>query len=417
MRSEPMPLSRQSRISALPAHLQELLSRRLAGQAEESERIPRAERTGPLPLSFSQQRLWFLNEFQPGTAEYNSALCLRLLGTLDISALTNALQELLARHESLRTTFDEVDGNAVQVVRPAYELRVPVVHLGDPARPGSDELDRVLSEEYSRPFDLHRGPLFRVLLVRCADDEHVLLLTAHHIVIDGWSMGVLVEELSTLYSAGIQGEAPVLPAPPLQYADFAVWQRSRLPDVALDGQLDYWKRQLSGIAPLELPTDRPRAAMRTSAGALHEFVVPAEVTARLGDLARARDTTLFATLVAACQALLARYSGQEDIAIGTVASGRNRLELERLVGFFVNTIVLRSRVDDEQTFGEFLARVTDTVLDAFAHDETPFERLVEALQPDRNASHNPLFDVMVVLHNTKRKPPAFAGLQVGDVRV
>src|SRR2546421_3878912 len=212
MRSEPMPSSRQSRISALPAHLQELLSRRLAGQAEHYEEISRAERNGRLPLSFSQQRLWFLNEFQPGTAEYNSALCLRLLGALDISALTNALQELLARHESLRTTFDEVDGNAVQVVHPARELRVPVVNLGGPAGPGSDELDRVLSEEYSRPFDLHEGPLFRVLLVRRADDEHVLLLTAHHIVVDGWSMGVLVEELSTFYGAEIRGEAPDLPA-------------------------------------------------------------------------------------------------------------------------------------------------------------------------------------------------------------
>src|SRR5438309_8043995 len=200
-----MPSERQSRISSLPAHLQELLHRRLAGQAERRDSIPRAERTGPLPLSFSQQRLWFLNEFQPGTAEYNSALCLRLLGALDISALTKALQELLARHESLRTTFDEVNGNALQVVHPPHELRMPVVSLGGPAGPGSDELDRVLSEEYSRPFDLHRGPLFRVLLVRCADDEHVLLLTTHHIVIDGWSMGVLVEELSTLYSAGIQG--------------------------------------------------------------------------------------------------------------------------------------------------------------------------------------------------------------------
>ena len=193
-----MPSSRQSRISSLPAHLQELLYRRLAGQAE-YERIPQVERTGPLPLSFSQQRLWFLNEFQPGTAEYNSALGLHLLGALDISALTAALQELLARHESLRTTFDEVDGNAVQVVRPARELRVPVVNLGGPVGPGSDELDRVLSEEYSRPFDLHRGPLFRVLLVRRADDEHILLLTAHHIVVDGWSMGVLVEELAALY--------------------------------------------------------------------------------------------------------------------------------------------------------------------------------------------------------------------------
>src|SRR5439155_26753928 len=193
-------------------------------------------------------------------------------------------------------------------------------------------------------------------------DDHVLLLTAHHIVVDGWSMGVLVEELSILYGADIRGEAPDLSTPPLQYADFAVWQRNRLSDVALDGQLDYWKRQLSGISPLELPTDRPRAAVRTSAGAVHEFVVPAEVTARLVDLARARDTTLFATLVAACQVLLARYSGQEDVAVGPVVSGRNRPELDRLVGFFVNTIVLRSTVDGPQSFVEFRVGVMDAVL-------------------------------------------------------
>src|SRR2546430_13212332 len=184
MRSEPMPSSRQSRISALPAHLQERLSRRLAGQAEHYEEIPRAERNGRLPLSFSQQRLWFLNEFQPGTAEYNSALCLRLLGSLDISALTNALQRLLARHESLRTTFDEVEGRAAQIVHPAEALSVPVIDLGSPASQGSDTLDRILSDEYSRPFDLRRGPLFRVLLIRRAHDEHMLLLSAHHIIVD-----------------------------------------------------------------------------------------------------------------------------------------------------------------------------------------------------------------------------------------
>ncbi|HSV65773.1 MAG TPA: amino acid adenylation domain-containing protein, partial [Mycobacteriales bacterium] len=415
-----MPSSRESRVSALPSALQELLRRRLAGQAGQAgqaDLITPAEHTGPLPLSFAQQRLWFLNELQPDQAEYNSALPLRLVGRLDVPALTGALSELVARHESLRTTFEAVEGRGVQVVHPAYDVRVPVVDLSDrhlqPEREA--ELDRVLAAEYARPFDLRQGPLFRVLLVRLGDDDHVLLLTTHHIITDGWSMGVLVEELSTLYSAAQRGEPAVLPALPLRYADYAVWQRDRLSGPALDGQLDYWRRQLAGLTPLELPADRPRPAVRTSAGAVHELAVPASVAARLGEIARAADTTLFTVLVAACQVLFARYAGQDDVAIGTVVSGRNRPELERLVGFFVNTVVLRSTVPGDQTFRDFLAGVKDTVLDAFSHDEVPFERLVEAIQPERDASRNPLFDVMVLLHGAARHTPELAGLRVEDV--
>ncbi|MGH3811896.1 MAG: condensation domain-containing protein, partial [Pseudonocardiaceae bacterium] len=411
-----MTSSRQSRISALPAHLQEQLRRRLSGQPEQPDRIAPAQRTGPLPLSFAQQRLWFLDEFQPGGAEYNSALALRLVGPLDVAALIAALPALPARHESLRTTFDQVDGKGVQIVHPAPDLPVPLIDLSDSSSRAPDELDRVLSEEYSRPFDLRRGPLFRALLVRLAEREHVLLLTAHHIVTDGWSMGVLTGELGAFYEAALRGEEATLP-PPLQYGDFAVWQRTRPPDSALDGQLDYWKRQLAGISPLELPTDRTRPAVHTSAGATHDFLVPAQVTARLGELVRAGDTTLFTVLVAACQALFARYAGQDDVAVGTVVSGRNRPELERTVGFFANTVVLRASVVGSRTFSEFLGSVKDTVLDAFAHDEAPFERLVDALHAERDVSRNPLFDVMVLVHSAKQKPPMFGGLQVEDVDV
>ncbi|MCA1821140.1 MAG: condensation domain-containing protein, partial [Pseudonocardia sp.] len=412
-----MTSSRQSRISALPAHLQEQLRRRLSGQSQQLDRIPHAQRTGPLPLSFAQQRLWFLNEFQPGSAGYNSALALRLLGLLDVAALTAALQTLLGRHESLRTTFDEVGGKGVQVVHPPHELPLPVVDLSRAPSTGRDELDSMLSEEYARPFDLRHGPLIRALLVRLSDREHVLLLTAHHIVTDGWSMGVLTEELGTLYDAARRGEKPALPPLPLQYGDFALWQRAQESDSALAGQLDYWKRQLAGLSPLELPTDRRRPAVRTSAGAAHEFVVPAEVTARLSELTRAADTTLFTALTAACLALFARYAGQDDVAVGTVVSGRNRPELERTVGFFVNTVVLRAHVDSSQTFREFLDTVKDTVLDAFAHDEAPFERLVDALHAERDVSRNPLFDVMVLVDSAKRTLPAFGGLQIEHVDV
>ncbi|MCA1703776.1 MAG: condensation domain-containing protein, partial [Actinobacteria bacterium] len=410
-----MTSSKQSRVSALPAHLQELLRHRLSGQSEQ-DIIPPAERTGPLPLSFSQQRLWFLNEFQPGDSAYNSALALRLVGPLDVLALTGALQALLARHESLRTTFDEVDGKGVQVVHSPHALPLPLVDLAGSSGPGPNGLDRLLSEERSRPFDLRRGPLFRALLVRLSDCEHVLLLTAHHIITDGWSMRVLVEEFGPLYDVALRGEDAV-PPPPLQYGDFAVWQRHRLSDSALEGQFDYWKRQLAGTSPLELPTDRPRPAFRTSAGAEHKFVVPPQVAARLGDLAHAVDTTLFTTLMAACQVLFARWSGQDDVALGTVVSGRNRPELERVVGFFVNTLVLRARVDESRTFSEFLGTVNDTTLDAFAHDDVPFERLVETVHPERDVSRNPLFDVMVVLNDAKQELPEFAGLLVDDVDV
>ncbi|TWP54344.1 amino acid adenylation domain-containing protein [Lentzea tibetensis] len=388
-----MPSSKQSRISALPEDLREQLRRRLAGQATQSDTIPPAERTGQLPLSFSQQRLWFLNEFQPSGSDYNSALALRLSGPLDVPALTEAVQSLCVRHESLRTTFDEVDGKPVQLVHPDGVVPVPVVEL-------TGDLDEVLREEYARPFDLRRGPLFRALLVRLTPDEHVLLLTAHHIVTDGWSMGVLVDELAAVYNGSAL--APLN----LQYPDFATWQRERGSDAALE----HWVRQLSGIAPLEIPTDRPRPAVRTTRGATHEFTVPVEISSRLSGLARSADTTLFAGLVAVCQVLLARYAGQDDVAIGTVTSGRNRPEVTRMVGFFVNTVVLRSQVDDRLTFREFLDRVNDTVLDAFARDETPLDRLVDAVQRDRDPSRNPLFDVMVLLHNASPEPPRFTGL-------
>ncbi|MBA2324589.1 MAG: amino acid adenylation domain-containing protein, partial [Pseudonocardiales bacterium] len=367
-----------------------------------------------------------MNEFQGGSqtggsqtggSEYNSAIALRLRCPMQVPALTAAVQELVVRHESLRTTFDEVDGKATQVVHSAVELVVPVVELPDATAPMDAALDAVLAAEHGRPFDLRRGPLFRALLIRLSDDEHVLLLGAHHIVTDGASMGVLVEELGVLYAAARQEREADLPALPVHYADFASWQRNRLSGPALDGELDYWTRQLSGISPLELPTDRPRPQVRTTAGAMRNFVVPSEVAARLGELARAQETTLFTVLMAACQVLFARWSGQNDIAVGTVVSGRNRAELERLVGFFVNTLVLRAPVDRTQTFTEFLGTVSQTVLDALAHQEMPFERLVDAVQVERDASRNPLFDVMVLMQDEQRVPRTFSDLRVEIVDI
>jgi len=372
-----------------------------------------ASRDGELPLSFAQQRLWFLDQFEPDSAEYVSATALGLRGELDTDALNRALTALVARHESLRTTFESVDGRGVQVVHLPYEVLAPLVDLSELPEPDRGaELARILQQEATRPFDLSRGPLLRVRLVRLAEDEHVLTLMLHHIVTDGWSFGVIMGDLGELYRAALRAEPAELPPLPVQYADFASWQRGRLSGEALADQVGYWRRQLDGVAPLELPTDRPRPPVQTKNGAVHEFEVPAEVTAALKDLGRRQGGTLFMGLVAACKLLFARWSGQDDIAIGTVVSGRERAELEPLVGLFVNTLVLRSRVDRARTFGEFLAEVRETVLDAFAHQDVPFERVVDALQPNRDTSRNPLFDVMVVLQNTPNQNPDLPGLEV-----
>ncbi|RNG18647.1 non-ribosomal peptide synthase/polyketide synthase [Streptomyces botrytidirepellens] len=408
-----MTSSRNSRASALPEEMREALRRRLAGKAGRTAAIPRADRTQTLPLSFAQARLWFLHTLQPDEAGYNSAVALRLTGALDAAALSRALDALVERHEALRTVFEEGDGQPSQVVCEATAVPLPVADLtGDPGA-----LDATLLAEYSRPFDLRTGPLLRALLVRLADEDHVLLLTAHHIVTDGWSMGILLDELCALYGARPDTGKDPLPPVPVQYPDFAVWQRKRLSGATLDKQLDYWKGRLADTVPLELPTDRPRPRLRTSAGAVYEFTVDRKVAARLKGLAADRRTTLFSVLVAACQGLFARWSGQDDIALGTVTSGRGRTELERAVGFFVNTVVLRSGVDVARSFRELIDTAGTTVLDAFAHDETPFERLVEAVGARRDAGRNPLFDVMVLLHSNPRSAPRPAGLTATSVDV
>ncbi|MFC5720644.1 amino acid adenylation domain-containing protein [Streptomyces gamaensis] len=407
------PHQRTDRISALPAHLQEVLRRRLAGSAERKREIPAVPRDGsPLPMSAAQRRLWLLEEFAPGGTEYNSVAGLRLSGPLDAAALTGAVADLVARHESLRTTFDETDGRLVQRVGAAGEFTVPLVDLTGHDDP-EGELARRVREDLNRPFDLRTGPLLRAALVRTGEDEHVLVLCAHHIVTDGWSTGVLFDELGALYRARTAGTEARLADVEVHYADFAAWQSGRMTDAWLEEHLAYWKGRLAGLAPLELPTDRPRPPVRSGAGAVHEFALDQDVAAGLRELARSRETTLYTVLVAACQVLLSRYAGQEDIAVGTVTSGRNRPELDRMVGFFVNTVVLRSRVAGAQPFTELLGEVKETVLEAFANDEVPFDRLVEALRPERDASRTPLFQTMVLLESGTRKLPELPGVTAG----
>ncbi|MGH3906295.1 MAG: amino acid adenylation domain-containing protein, partial [Pseudonocardiaceae bacterium] len=387
-----------------------------AGDSDALAAIPVLTREGALPLSFAQQRLWFLDEFAPGSTEYVSPTALRLRGELDVSALASAFTTLVARHESLRTTIDAADGHGVQLVHPPYDVEFPVLDLSGSAESEREaELARLLEREVTTPFDLRQGPLMRVRLVRLGDDEHVLTIVLHHIITDGWSTGVLLDELGALYAAAVRGEQAVLPTLPAQYADYAAWQRERLSGQALDKQLDYWRRKLDGVAPLELPTDRPRPPVRTNNGAQLEFQVPAGLMAQLRTLARQRGATLYMTLVAACQLLLHCWSGQNDVAVGTVVSGRERIELERLIGFFVNTLVLRSTVHRDHTFTQFLDDVRETVLDAFAHQEVPFERLVDELHPTRDTSRTPLFQVMVVLQNTPELDRDLSGLELEGV--
>ncbi|MFE2085320.1 non-ribosomal peptide synthase/polyketide synthase [Streptomyces scopuliridis] len=361
-----------------------------------------------LPLSYGQERLWFLDDFTPGGVEYNTGLALRLTGDLDLAALRAALDGLTARHEALRTTF----GGGVQTVHPTLTAPLRAVDLSmdnDADRPHA--LDKILRTEQSTPFDLAAGPLFRVLAVRLGAEEHVLVLSMHHIVTDGWSMGLITRELSALYAAAVRGEDADLDELPVQYPDFAVWQRERRTSDAHGQQLDYWRDQLDGLEPLELPTDRPRPAVRTSAGALHTFEVPGELVRRLARSGQRRGASLFMVLTAVTQLLLSRYSGQRDVAVGTVVSGRERAELEGLVGFFVNTLVLRARIDqDRHSFDDLLDHVRTTALDAFAHQEVPFDRVVDALAPERDPSRTPLVQALIVLQNSVDMEGNFADL-------
>ncbi|MGW0537435.1 amino acid adenylation domain-containing protein, partial [Streptomyces sp. NPDC003032] len=390
---------------------------RLLGDRRGSGRpgLVRVARDAAAPMSHAQQRLWFLHEFEPDSAEYVTMLALRLRGTLDTDALRAALGAVVARHESLRTTFDSVDGQGIQRVHPPQDVPLPVHDL---SRLGAGEREpavrRLLAEERVRPFDLREGPLLRAGLLRLAEHDHVLTLALHHIVTDGWSTSVLLGDLAHFYRAERGAVETELAPLPVQYADYAHWQRTT-GDTETDEHLAYWKEQLADTAPLELPTDRPRPPVRTSAGATTRLVVPAPTARRLTRLARDHGTTLFTTLVAAAQSYLARLSGSEDITVGTVNAGRDRPETQALVGFFVNTLVLRSRAEAERPFTAFLGDVRQTVQDAFAHQDVPFERVVDEVQPVRDTSRSPLFQVMVVLQNTPAVALDLPGLDVADV--
>ena len=357
--------------------------------------------TAEHPLSFAQQRLWFVNQLGPNTPAYNIPIAFNLTGRLNMAVLTRSINEIIKRHEVLRTSFVTVDGKPVQVIAsvPTFTLsEVDLRQLPDAER--QTEAQRLTIEEATRPFDLAHKPLLRAKLLHLAQEEFMLLLTLHHIVADGWSVGVLIRELAAFYEAFLTGNPSPLPELPFQYVDFAYWQRQWLQEKVLKTQLAYWKQQLSGNLPvLELPTDRPRPPIQTFRGGQQKLVLPKALSEAIKMLSHREGVTLFMTLLAAFKTLLYRYTGQDDIIVGSPIANRNRPEIENLIGFFVNTLVLRTNISDNLSFEELLGRVRKVAIEAYVHQDLPFEKLVEELQPSRDLSYNPLFQVMFVLQN------------------
>ena len=398
-------------VAGLAARVEEALRHR---QSLDIPSLVPAPRDGDLPLSFAQQRLWFLHHLMPESAAYNVPVCLRLSGPLQPQLLERVLLEVVERHEVLRTVFAEHGGQPVQIVK---EPPTWILHFVDLAALPADLREStalgLARQEIARPFDLARGPLLRATLMRLSEQEHATALTLHHIASDGWSLGILVREVAALYDSVSMRRSSSLPELPLQYADYAVWQRRWLTGELLESMLAFWREQLDGAPQvLELPTDRPRPASSGSRAAKLAFHLPLDLQRRLRRLGQQRGCTLFMVLLAAFQALLYRISRQPDLLVGSPVANRNRSELEGLIGFFVNTLVFRGRLQDDETFLAFLVQVRQTALEAYAHQDLPFERLVEALHPDRTLSRPPLFQVMLALQNAPVEALSLPGLEL-----
>jgi amino acid adenylation domain-containing protein len=378
-----------------------------------------AVREGHAPVTFVQQRLWFIDQFEPGNPIYNTTLAVRMHGPVNVAALEKSLGEIVRRHEVFRTTFQVMDGQPAQVIAPELTLNLALHDLTE----GSEDereahLYRQIRDEARRPFDLAKGPLLRSTLLRLGAEEHVLILAMHHIVSDRWSVGVLAEELRALYGAFALGNPSPLPELPIQYADFAVWQRSWLAGEALEKQAAYWKKQLEGApAVLEVPTDRPRPALQSHLGAVRTHFLPKELLDKLSALSQSEGATLFMTLLAAFQTLLSRYSGQEDVVVGSPIAGRNYTEIEPLIGFFVNTLAFRTDLSGDPSFVQLLARVKEVTLGAYAHQDIPFEKLVEELRPQRSVSYHPIFQVVFALQNAPMQDFELPGLKLERLSV
>jgi amino acid adenylation domain-containing protein len=363
-----------------------------------------------LPLSFAQRRMWFLNQLEPESAYYNVPLALRLAGNLNLDALERAINEVIRRHEVFRTTFATEGGEPVQVINETMHLTLTVEDI---SREGEDRAVELAAEESAKPFDLSRGPLLRMRLLKLGPEKFVALLIVHHIISDGWSMGVLVREVAVLYAAFVEGKSSPLPELPVQYADFAAWQQEWLSGSVLEDHFDYWKQQLDGApTTLDLPTDKPRPPIQQFRGRREPFSIPGNVREQLLALGQQEGATLFMTMLAAFNVLLYRYSGQKDILVGTPIANRNRADIEGLIGFFVNTLVLRTKIESDESFLSLLRQIRRTTLDVYAHQDLPFEKLVQELQPERDMSRSPLFQVMLVLQNAPLQAFELPGLNL-----
>jgi len=366
------------------------------------------------PVSFAQQRLWFFDQLVPNSCLYNVPTLLRLTGTLDRAALAQSFNEIVRRHEVLRTTFVVVEGQLVQLIVPQLSLPLPLLDL-QTVPLAQQPVQQLILQEIRQPFNLSQGPLLRLKLLRLEADHHVLILNLHHIVFDEWSVGVLIREVGTLYAALKEGKPSPLQPLPIQYADFAQWQRQWLQGEVLRTQLSYWQQQLNDLASLNLPSDRPRRSQPSHQGAIQRLELPEELSVELERLSQQSGTTLFMTLLAAFQTLLYRYTGQADIAVGSPIANRNRSELEALIGFFTNSLVLRTDLSGNPSFRELLARVRETTLAAYAYQDLPFEKLVEELHPDRDPSRHPLFQVVFALQNAPMEHLTLPGLTLSSL--
>jgi amino acid adenylation domain-containing protein len=371
------------------------------GDPDAATPIPRGGDNGePLPLAYPQQRLWFLHRLAPDASSYNLSTALHVSGEFDARAAARSLDTIVARHEALRTRLIEIDGEPLQQAEPHRPWRLPVVDL---QALSTDDRERAVArlghEQSARPFDLGRAPLMRALLLRAAPRQAVLFVSLHHIVADGWAIGVLLREFAHAYEAYRAGRPVTLPPLPIQYADYTRWQLARMRDGRLDAELAYWERQLAGLRDVDLPTDFPRPAVRSWRGATEPVWLPQALALRLRALGRTEGATLFMVLAACLDVLLYKYTGQDDLAIGTPVANRQRPELEPLIGYLGNMLVLRTRVDGSQGFRSLLAHVRDTALDAYTHQDAPLDRLVDVLRPQRDASRNPLFQIVLTLQN------------------
>ncbi|MFD3518693.1 amino acid adenylation domain-containing protein [Streptomyces sp. NPDC058657] len=389
---------------------------RLQESRRTEQRIERADRDRSLPLAAAQQRLWFLDQWSPGSAAYNAPLALRLTGPLDPEVLGRALSGVVERHEILRTRYGSADGLPHQIVQEPQPVAVVATDLRElPDDEREKHVTELIAESAGRPFDLATGPVLRAELFRLADEEHVLLLNIHHIATDGWSTAIVTREVMVRYAAEAGGLPDPLPALPVQFADYAVWQRGRLADAAFGDRLDYWTGRLADLPVLDFPTDRPRPRQPTGAGSVRESRLPAHLQKALVELARSERVTVLTVTLAAFQTLLARYTGQDDIVVGSVVNGRTQPEIEPLVGFFANTLVLRTDTSGNPTFRELLARTNETVVGGLMHQDVPFGKLVDALQPEREAGRNPLFQISFTLQNASADGDDLGGLRIEQV--